>query len=202
MPSDGNFLINGIVAPDRTPHPAMAEVKYCLQNVSFDVVDMEKGLFKITNRHYFTDLNDYDILYEVTDGEDTKAVLGIPKGHIVATEQFVIDEGNKLQPSNTSKEKIILKETKEKIFIIAGTTEFTFDKQLGIASSYKVKGKELFHEDFGLQPNFWRGPTDNDYGNGLPARCQIWKDMERGITEVQRAKDFGKGKRRDRHHHG
>ena len=221
MPSDGNFLINGIVAPDRTPHPAMAEVKYCLQNVSFDVADMEKGLFKITNRHYFTDLDDYDILCEVTDGEDTilknhfkmalkpqsdslfyipqwekhqslkgkhwinftvqtkKAVLGIPKGHIVATEQFVIDEGNKLQPSHTSKEKIILKETKEKIFIIAGTTEFTFDKQLGIASSYKVKGKELFHEGFGLQPNFWRGPTDNDYGNGLPARCQIWKEASR-----------------------
>ena len=32
-PSDGNFLCNGIVAPDRTPHPAMTEVKYAHQNV-------------------------------------------------------------------------------------------------------------------------------------------------------------------------
>ena len=27
-PSDGNFLCNGLVNPDRSPHPAMAEVKY------------------------------------------------------------------------------------------------------------------------------------------------------------------------------
>ena len=35
-PSDGNFLCNGIVAPDRTPHPAMTEVKYAHQNVGFE----------------------------------------------------------------------------------------------------------------------------------------------------------------------
>ncbi len=28
-----------------------------------------------------------------------------------------------------------------------------------------------------LRPNFWRGPTDNDYGNGAPARLQIWKTL-------------------------
>ena len=34
-PSDGNFLCNGLVNPDRSPHPAMAEVKYVHQNVGF-----------------------------------------------------------------------------------------------------------------------------------------------------------------------
>lgn len=38
-PSDGNFLCNGIVAPDRTPHPAMTEVKYAHQNVGFEAID-------------------------------------------------------------------------------------------------------------------------------------------------------------------
>lgn len=33
MASDGNFLINGIVSPDRTPHPAMQEVKYVHQTL-------------------------------------------------------------------------------------------------------------------------------------------------------------------------
>ncbi|MEQ3330992.1 glycoside hydrolase family 2 TIM barrel-domain containing protein, partial [Phocaeicola vulgatus] len=37
-PSDGNFLCNGIVAPDRTPHPAMTEVKYAHQNVGFEAI--------------------------------------------------------------------------------------------------------------------------------------------------------------------
>ena len=36
-PSDGNFLCNGLVNPDRGPHPAMAEVKYVHQNVGFEI---------------------------------------------------------------------------------------------------------------------------------------------------------------------
>ena len=49
-PSDGNFLCNGIVSPDRTPHPAMAEVKYAYQNVGFEMTDATQGKFLITNR--------------------------------------------------------------------------------------------------------------------------------------------------------
>ena len=76
-PSDGNFLINGIVQPDRTPHPAMAEVKYVHQNVAF--TSPQDSLFPskatttlktfpvdITNRFYFTDLSRYRIKYVLT----------------------------------------------------------------------------------------------------------------------------------------
>ena len=45
-PSDGNFLCNGLVNPDRGPHPAMAEVKYVHQNVGFEAVDAAAGIFK------------------------------------------------------------------------------------------------------------------------------------------------------------
>ena len=65
MPSDGNFLCNGIVSPDRTPHPAMEEVKYAHQNVGFEAVDVAKGIFKVTNRFYFTSLKDYMISYTI-----------------------------------------------------------------------------------------------------------------------------------------
>ena len=41
-PSDANFLINGIVGPDRSPHPAMKEVKYAYQNVGFDLINAEE----------------------------------------------------------------------------------------------------------------------------------------------------------------
>lgn len=46
-PSDGNFLCNGIVAPDRTPHPAMTEVKYAHQNVGFEAIDPAAGKFLV-----------------------------------------------------------------------------------------------------------------------------------------------------------
>ena len=35
MPTDGNFMNDGLVAPDRTPHPHMAEVKKVYQPVRF-----------------------------------------------------------------------------------------------------------------------------------------------------------------------
>lgn len=65
MPSDGNFLCNGIVNPDRTPHPAMAEVKYVHQNVGFEAIDMTNGKFRVTNRFYFTNLKEFMISYAV-----------------------------------------------------------------------------------------------------------------------------------------
>ena len=39
-PSNGNRCINGLVSPDRTPHPAMAEIKYGQQNIGFDAVNI------------------------------------------------------------------------------------------------------------------------------------------------------------------
>lgn len=66
MPSDGNFCCNGIISPDRTPHPAYAEVKYVYQNVAFEAVDALKGDFKVTNRFYFTNLDRYLIHYTVS----------------------------------------------------------------------------------------------------------------------------------------
>lgn len=67
-PSDGNFLCNGLVNPDRSPHPAMAEVKYVHQNVGFEATDIASGKFKITNRFYFTNLKNirFIIMWSLT----------------------------------------------------------------------------------------------------------------------------------------
>jgi len=64
-PSDGNFCCNGIVNPDRRPHPAYYEVKHVYQDVSITPVDPANGLFQIENRHYFTDLSRYNVSYWV-----------------------------------------------------------------------------------------------------------------------------------------
>ena len=70
-PSDGNFLCNGLVNPDRGPHPAMAEVKYVHQNVGFEAIDAASGKFRITNRFYFTNLKKYQIHYSVLSNNKT-----------------------------------------------------------------------------------------------------------------------------------
>ncbi|MBO6096907.1 MAG: hypothetical protein J6P56_06315 [Bacteroidales bacterium] len=64
-PSDGNFCCNGIVNPDRQPHPAFYEVQHVYQNVSIRALDAENGQFQIFNRHYFTSLDGYRVKWWV-----------------------------------------------------------------------------------------------------------------------------------------
>lgn len=71
-PSDGNFCCNGLVSPDRTPHPAMAEVRYAYADIAFRPVGPARGSFEVENRFYFTSLEGYDIVYTVE--ADGKAV--------------------------------------------------------------------------------------------------------------------------------
>ncbi|MDQ2178157.1 glycoside hydrolase family 2 TIM barrel-domain containing protein [Marinifilum sp. D714] len=74
LPSDDNFVVNGIISADYTPHPAMWEVKYAYQNVRFYAEDLEKGIFRIKNFHDFIDLKDYQIQWKISaNGKDVKS---------------------------------------------------------------------------------------------------------------------------------
>ena len=59
VPSDGNFCINGLVDPDRKPHPQLAEVKKVYQPIKIEMVDWKKGEYRIINRFDFSNLNEY-----------------------------------------------------------------------------------------------------------------------------------------------
>jgi beta-galactosidase len=65
VPSLGNFCLNGVVFPDRTPHPGLHEVKKAYQYADFEIVDLEKGQIKIKNKYAFVDLSDFDIHWQV-----------------------------------------------------------------------------------------------------------------------------------------
>lgn len=68
--NDGNFCIDGMVNPDRTPTPALLEAKYVLQPVGIKAVDLSKGVFEITNKFDFIFLSRFDCKWEiVSNGE-------------------------------------------------------------------------------------------------------------------------------------
>ncbi len=70
FPTDGNFLVNGLVSADRKPHPHAFEVKKVYQPVRARAVDLAAGRIEVENRRAFTDLSDLDGSYQVTvDGE-------------------------------------------------------------------------------------------------------------------------------------
>ena len=65
MPSDGNFCINGLVDPDRKPHPQLAEVRKVYQPIKIEMVDPDSLRFRIINRFDFSNLEEYTLLYRL-----------------------------------------------------------------------------------------------------------------------------------------
>jgi beta-galactosidase len=63
--NDVNFCINGLIFPDRTPHPALWEYKKLLQPVAVREVDVLAGQVELVNEQYFTDLSGYVGRYEL-----------------------------------------------------------------------------------------------------------------------------------------
>ncbi|MCJ7681465.1 MAG: DUF4981 domain-containing protein, partial [Candidatus Aminicenantes bacterium] len=71
VPSDGNFLINGLVSPDREPHPHAFEVKKVYQSIHTECADPQAGKVKVTNRYQFKSLDFVDLHWTLkVDGED------------------------------------------------------------------------------------------------------------------------------------
>jgi beta-galactosidase len=64
-PNDGAFIADGLVWPDRTPHPALVDVKALWQEISVTVLNAAKGTIRIQNNRFATSLNDLDGRYEL-----------------------------------------------------------------------------------------------------------------------------------------
>lgn len=232
MPSDGNFCCNGIVSPDRTLHPAMNEVKYAHQYVGFESVDLSKGIFKVQNRYYFTNLKKYMITYQVKANDKvirngkvsldiapqesqelTVNVNGlepkvgteyfvnfsvttvepeplVPIGYELAHEQFRLPIEPVARTFATDGPALKCSTDGNLLKVSSSRLNFVFDKESGIVTSYKVKGTEYFDKGFGIQPNFWRAPNDNDYGSQEPKRLQIWKQSSKDFRVVEATLDM------------
>ncbi len=235
MPSDGNFLCNGLVNPDRTPHPGMAEVKFTHQNVGFEAVDAANGVFKVTNRFYFTNLKDYMFTYTIkannkiiksnkmsldlapqASQEITVPVAGlkpqagmdylvdfavttvkkeglVPAGYDIAQDQFRLPVETDKAAYKAGGPKLAVSEEGDNVKVTSPKVNFVFDKKAGVVTSYKVGGTEYFNEGFGIRPNFWRAPNDNDYGSGDPQRLEIWELSSRNFNVANASAEISDG---------
>ncbi|MBQ9431338.1 MAG: NPCBM/NEW2 domain-containing protein [Kiritimatiellae bacterium] len=78
IPNDDNFNCNGLFQPDRRESPQVPEVRYCYQNAEVTAVDVTKAVFKVKNRAFFTNLNEYECRwsYEENGVEISSGSLG------------------------------------------------------------------------------------------------------------------------------
>lgn len=58
-PHDGNFCVDGMVSPDRIPHPAYFEYKNVIRPVRSKLMNAKEGIIEIENKLDFTNLSDY-----------------------------------------------------------------------------------------------------------------------------------------------
>lgn len=98
----------------------------------------------------------------------------VPENHVVAYEQFQLSE---LKPSvflTQSKNKLNLEETDKTISITGNDFEIVFNKESGLVEDIDYGSGNILLQ--GIQANFWRPTTDNDFGFNMPKKLGVWKE--------------------------
>ena len=112
-----------------------------------------------------------EILLNVTFRTREDAPL-VPAGHVVAWEQVQLLQ-MRPEPAAFPGEPLGTHESPDHIQVTGHDFTLRFDRATGILASMRLGSRELLLS--GPAPNFWRAPTDNDYGSGFPVRSGVWR---------------------------
>jgi beta-galactosidase len=115
------------------------------------------------------------------------------KGYEVAFDQFAMPyDAPPRQETGRQFAEVALEENESNITVKGKDFTVAIGKKSGAIESYEYKDRKLIESP--LIPNFWRPPTDNDRGNGMPVRQGIWRDagQNRRVTSVK-AEQVDKG---------
>jgi beta-galactosidase len=98
----------------------------------------------------------------------------VPEDHVYATAQFRLPLEVKPIPAKPDPLAILQTKTIEKKLEVSGVDlKIVFDLEKGRLESFNFKGRELISK--GPEPDFWRPPTDNDYGYDMDKLLGVWK---------------------------
>jgi beta-galactosidase len=108
----------------------------------------------------------------------------VPAGHEVARNQMVFESNMFFQIELSSDSKPSFDENNHQITMKAAGVEVGISKRSGLLNRFAANGKWLISSE--LTPEFWRAPTDNDFGNGMPVRANVWRTagMNRSLKSI------------------
>lgn len=86
FPNDGNFVADGLVSPDRVPHPALIELKHVYRPVDVQAVDLARGRVRITNRQAFSSLAALQLEATVLHADGRTHTFDVALPHVEAGE--------------------------------------------------------------------------------------------------------------------
>ena len=101
----------------------------------------------------------------------------IEKGQVLAKAQFVV-QPYQFPELKTQAAQVEKEETNTYIKLSAAGTDLYVGKHTGLIDYLTVDGKEMLHFRESIKPEFWRAPTDNDYGAGLQNRFRTWHNPQ------------------------
>ena len=209
-PNDGPFCINGLVGPDRKPHPHYYEVQYVYQPIAFK---QEGDSIRIINRDFFTDLNEYDYYCEVYhNGELVSGCIPILHGdkfeipypyYPYNEPELILNVYARLRQDTPwaqadftiAREQFILKP--EEFWSAFGGEPAKVQKTAkglvayiehgsvtinssGALTSWMVDGSEMLKSP--LEPYFWKPENDNQHAAQFAQRLGVWRDATTKLT--------------------
>ena len=113
----------------------------------------------------------------------------IDKGQVLARQQFQLsqyqfpDLSDNSQASNLNSQ-IQKEETNTYVKFTAGGTDISIGKRSGLIDYLNVDGKRMLQFRESIRPEFWRAPTDNDYGAGLQRRFETWRHPQMRLKSL------------------
>ena len=123
----------------------------------------------------------------------------LPAGSQIAYDQMVIRpyQAAALELKNQAQANLAVIEpairNNDTRYVVVNGENFVaeFDKHNGFLSRYEADGMKLLNDGAQLTPNFWRAPTDNDFGAGLQNRYAVWKNPDLKLTSLTQNMENG-----------
>ncbi len=102
----------------------------------------------------------------------------VSKGHLVAWEQFKLPiKREALATASADLPPLNLFKNDKSVEVYGQDFKVVFKRESGQISNYTFDGIDLLTAP--AEANFWRAPNDNDLGNGMPKRTNVWKHAGR-----------------------
>jgi beta-galactosidase len=99
----------------------------------------------------------------------------VPEDNVYATEQFKLPVEGKPVLAKLDQLAVLQTNTEGNKYEISGSDlKIVFDLEKGKMDSFTYKGNAIINK--GPEPDFWRPPTDNDYGYGMDEKLGVWKN--------------------------
>lgn len=113
----------------------------------------------------------------------------VDKGQVMARQQIVLNgyEFDKVDATANTGSKIEVEETNSYVKVSAERMSVTIGKKTGMIDYLDVDGEPMLKFRESMTPEFWRAPTDNDYGASLQKKMRVWKNPQMNLKSFDKS---------------